>query len=57
MSVPPAVAGGSTIAITHDTRVDPPATAGGTDIDPSAILTIKQISSNPGLELVNAFGV
>ena len=38
MSVPPAVAGGSTITITHGGTVDPPAAAGGTDIDPSQLL-------------------
>ena len=41
MSVPPAVAGGSTMSIRYCygfeiLMVDPPATAGGTDIDPSA---------------------
>ena len=32
MSVPPAVAGGSTAALTRMAIIDPPATAGGTDI-------------------------
>jgi hypothetical protein len=40
-SVPPAVAGGSTIGIQYQweyrmLNIDPPATAGGTDLDPSA---------------------
>ena len=39
-SVPPAVAGGSTVRIQNPEQyrmliIDPPATAGGTDIDPS----------------------
>jgi len=32
-SVPPAVAGGSTIPMIDVSQVDPPATAGGTDFD------------------------
>ena len=41
-SVPPAVAGGSTTGTTTGMRVDPPATAGGTDLiqDRSVVLFI-----------------
>jgi hypothetical protein len=40
MSVPPAVAGGSTIRCGLVGVVDPPATAGGTDIYPTMVFDL-----------------